>query len=76
VGHEGDLAGAGDGPAHAPDRGDDLGDGVLGRDGVVEQRRVQCPAGLARRTPVASITERTASKIRSGRPELRSLERQ
>jgi hypothetical protein len=47
VSHEDDPARARNDPANATDRADELGDRVLGRDGVVEQRRVERPTGLA-----------------------------
>ena len=51
VGDEHHVARTRDDPAHAPDRADELGDGVLGRDRVVEQRRIERPASLAREDP-------------------------
>ena len=42
---------SGDDPAHPADGGDQLGDGVLGGHGVVEQRRVEGPSGLSLQHP-------------------------
>jgi hypothetical protein len=51
VGTEGDLAGTGNDPAHATDDSDELGDGVLGGHGVVQESGVEGPAGLALQDP-------------------------
>ena len=45
----GDEGRLGHQPAHLADRRDELGDGVLGGDGVVEDGRVEGPAVLARK---------------------------
>ena len=42
---------SGDDPSHPADRRDQLGDGVLGGHGVVEERRVEGSAGLALEDP-------------------------
>ena len=61
------LGRAGHLTGHPADRGDQLGDRVLGGDRVVEDRGVHRPAGLAASAPrSAPITCRTASKIRFG----------
>ena len=71
-----DLGGTGDFAADPADRADQLGDGVLGGDRVVEDRGTQCPSGLARKAPVAATTVLTASKIRFGDAEAVNLRRQ
>jgi hypothetical protein len=48
-GHE--LLPAGYVAAETADRGDELADGVLPRDGVVQDRGVHCPSALARQNP-------------------------
>jgi len=47
VGDDLDCCGQGDEPADLSDLGDELGDGVLGRDGVVEEGRVKRPLVLS-----------------------------
>ena len=47
MGTDGDVGGPGDDPAHPADGGDQLGDGVLGGHGVVQESGVEGPAGLA-----------------------------
>jgi hypothetical protein len=55
-------------PAGGPtDRGDQLADGVLGGDRVLQDGGVQHPPVLPESTPVCSTTWRTACKIRCGR---------
>jgi hypothetical protein len=48
-GHE--LLPAGYVTAETADRGDELADGVLPRDAVVQDRGVDCPSALARQNP-------------------------
>jgi hypothetical protein len=63
-------------PGHSADRSDQLGDGVLGSDRVIEHHGVQRTTGFPARTPVSVTTMRTASKIRFGRLEAASRRRQ
>lgn len=49
--HRRDLVGAGNLADHRADRGDELGDGVLGGDRVVQHGGVQCPPVLALKDP-------------------------
>jgi hypothetical protein len=58
-GHE--LLPAGYVAAETVDRGDELADGVLPRDGVVQDRGVHCPSALAARTPVSVMTSAMAA---------------
>ena len=51
MGAEVDIDRSGDDPAHPSDGSDQLGDRVLGRHCIVEQRRVEGPAGLALEHP-------------------------
>jgi hypothetical protein len=60
-------------PTHPADGPNQLGHRVLSGDRVVQQRGVQRPPVPSNQDPVWAITIRTASKIRSGRSETRSL---
>ena len=70
------LGGTRDLAAHPADRADQLGDGVLGGDRVVEDGGIHRPPGLALNAPVAATTVLTASKIRFGDAEAANLRRQ
>ena len=71
-----DLARLRDEPTDPADRRDQLGDGVLGRDRILQvvESSTRRPRPLS--TPVASTTCRTASKIRRGLDEVRMRLRQ
>jgi hypothetical protein len=76
VGGQLDLACPWQQPPDPTDRRDQLGDGVLGGDRILQDGGVQHPPTRPLSTPVCSTTWRTASKIRRGRFEARRHARQ
>jgi hypothetical protein len=70
------LRGAGHLPAHPADRGDQLGDGVLGDHGVIQHYRVQRTPTFPLTTPVSATMTRTASNTRFGRSQAANRRRQ
>ncbi len=71
-----DRSGLGDQVTDPADSRDKLGHGVLGRDRVIEQRRVQCPAAFPGQNTCRVDHRSHRVKDPPGRFVARSLERQ